>query len=103
MMAASSLDETKEIAKPLVPNRPALPTYKYFFVGKKSRSTLVFFFSSLKKEIKYSMKISFWRFGHIIVEDHVYSFNVNSSTKKVGGNHDSELELFESLIDIDSF
>ena len=50
----------------------------------------------------YSMKIGVWVFWHIIVDDNVDSFYINASTKNVGCDHDSFLEVFELGIFLNS-
>jgi hypothetical protein len=37
-------------------------------------------------------------FGHVIVEHNVDTLNVHTTTKQVGGNQDSLLEILELLV-----
>jgi len=49
------------------------------------------------------MEVGIGILGHVIVDDHVHSLNINASTEKVGSNHDSGAEGFEVSIACDSF
>ena len=44
------------------------------------------------------MKVGVSVLGHVVVEDNVDSLNVHTTTKQVGGNQDSLLEIFELLV-----
>jgi hypothetical protein len=50
----------------------------------------------------YSVEISVIVLRHIVVNDNIDSFDVDSSSEDVGGNHDSVLEVFEILEMFDS-
>lgn len=76
---------TKLIARPLVPNLPALPTYWY-----------------LAKQLTYSMEVRVRVLGHVVVEDHIDLFHVDSSSKDVSSDHDSVLEVLELSVSFDS-
>jgi hypothetical protein len=49
------------------------------------------------------MEIGVVIFGHVIVDDNVDSFDIDTSTKNVGGHHDAVLEILKILIIFDSF
>lgn len=39
---------------------------------------------------------------HVVVDDNVYSLNVDSTTEDFSGNHDSLVEILETLVSVDS-
>merc|ERR1711931_215433 len=45
-----------------------------------------------------TMKICVRIFRHIIIEDDVDSFNIHTTTKQIGGNQNTALEIFKFLI-----
>lgn len=48
------------------------------------------------------MEISVIIFGHVIIDDDIDSFDIDSSSEDIGGNHNSVLEVFEILEVFDS-
>ena len=50
-----------------------------------------------------TMEVSFGAFGHIVVDDNVNSFDVNTATEEVGGDEDAEVEVLEALEALNSF
>ena len=40
--------------------------------------------------------------GHVEVEDHIDSFNIDSSSEDVSGHHDSVFEGLEVIVSLDS-
>ena len=39
---------------------------------------------------------------HVVVDDNVYSLNVDSTTEDFSGNHYSLVEILETLVSVDS-
>ena len=77
VLLSSSL-ETNVIANPLVPKRPALPTFlpiltKIWFFNKN----LVF---------AYSMQVGVTVSRHVVVEYYVHTLDIDSSGNDVGGD-----------------
>ena len=75
----SSSEDTKLMARPLVPNLPALPTWR---VERNS----------------YSVEVGVGVHGHIVVDDDVDMVDVYSPSEDVSRHHDPALELFEGTI-----
>jgi hypothetical protein len=48
------------------------------------------------------VEISVIIFWHIIINDNIDSFDIDSSSEDISGNHDSVLEVFEILEVFDS-
>ena len=48
------------------------------------------------------MEVSVGAIRHVIVNDNIDSFNVNSSSEDVSGNHDSFLEVLENSVPLES-
>ncbi len=50
----------------------------------------------------YSVEVGVRAFGHVIVNDDIDSFDVNSSSEDVSSNHDSLFEVLEDLVSLNS-
>jgi hypothetical protein len=74
---------TKEIARPLVPKRPALINKQ-----KKKRRNLP----------SDSVQISVFALGHVVVNDNVDSLKINTSAKNISRHHDRLFVSLESLV-----
>jgi hypothetical protein len=48
------------------------------------------------------VEISVCVLGHVVVDNDIDSFNIDTSTKDVGSNHDTRLEVLEFLVAINS-
>jgi hypothetical protein len=48
------------------------------------------------------MEVSVGAIGHVIVDNNIDSFNVNSSSEDVSSNHDSFLEVLEDSVPLKS-
>lgn len=49
-----------------------------------------------------TMEISVLILGHVVVNDYVHTFKIDTSAKQVGGNQDSLVEFLERLVLLDS-
>ncbi len=78
------------MASPLVPKRPALPTYN----GVRMQHT---------RAVTYSMQVGIRILSHIVVYNYVDSLNVDTTAKNVSSNHDTGLEVLKLLVLLDSF
>ena len=85
IVSSSSLEEMKLMAAPLVPKRPALPTWK----GKKVSHDL---------PRAYSVEIGIRGLSHVVVEHQVDSLEIHASGLNIGDNHDPLLSLFEHVV-----
>ena len=49
------------------------------------------------------MQVSVSRVGHVVVDDNVDAFDVDTATDDIRGNHDSLVEILEGLVSGDAF
>src|SRR5258708_2233567 len=97
-MATSNLDwilsrisisvafETKVKARPLVPKRPArLPWMKFKLVVEASR----------KRYEPNTVQVAICVARGVIVDDNIYSLDVDATTENIGGDQDTFLEVLE--------
>lgn len=84
----STSDVTKEMARPLVPKRPALRILRSFSQEKALPSN--------------SVQIGIFALRHVVVDNDVNSFKVNTTTENVGSNHDGLLVRLESFVQFHS-
>jgi len=48
------------------------------------------------------MKIGIRVIRHIVIDNNIYSFDINTSSEDVGCNHDSSFEVLEDFVSVDS-
>lgn len=48
------------------------------------------------------MEVGVGVLGHVVVDHHIDTLDIDTSSKQVGGNHDTGLELLELLVFLDS-
>lgn len=97
--------ETKEMARPFVPNRPAFQNFTqihaqlYYPQENHSRTSTA---NTMQVRISRAVHAEHRRLAvlvvwHVIVDDDVHTLNVNASTEDVRCHKDTLLEILELL------
>jgi len=105
----SEADDTKVIARPFVPNLPALPTcYGFFFFKKHNCKTFQQIWCAGKESHQadmlnkfswiYPVQVSVSRVWHVIVNNNVDTFNINTPANQISGNKNPFMTLLETLV-----
>lgn len=89
----SSSEAMNVIARPFVPKRPALPTYPKTVQSKNEDG-------AYSMEIRISAIRKLVRFGHVVVNHDIHTFDVNTTPKEIGGDQNSRRTIFEFSIDL---
>jgi len=56
----------------------------------------------VSKKATYSVEVGIGVLGHVVVDDDIHSFNINTSSKEVGSDHDTRVEFLELLVSLNS-